>query len=156
MEVVNWIRKFSMNFLCPIYKSVLIEMVSLKDCMHRFCEKSIKESINSRNCSCPLCLKKIATVRNICRDAQFDVVKKEFYEFWMEQDDHGPTEDKVLIFKPKSNSEVDLELSVTTSSRATGKLYLFSNAICLCTRLFNFNMTFLILVSHIEGRICMQ
>lgn len=128
VELANWIREYSLNFLCPICKSVLNQTVGVKDCMHKFCITCIKDSINSRNRSCPLCMTKIRTVRDICRDYQFDTAKKEFYVFWYAETNKEEiecNEDVLLTLIPRPSSTIYKNVKVSTSSCASGTLNIF-------------------------------
>lgn len=121
-ELSQWLRTYSYNFMCSICRCILQDTMSLKNCMHKFCETCIKSSINSRNRRCPICHASITTAREMCRDHTYDAVKHEFYAFWENHiKNQHVIEDTHLHLVPSLCSVVTEILSLKTNGYATSK-----------------------------------
>lgn len=122
--VVEWVRKYSNNFLCAICKEVFKDTVALKDCMHKFCEKCLAKWLNGRHRTCPSCNQRVASRRDFCRDYQFDATKEEFFTFWynemISKKDPELIEDIILILSPHPMQAESETLSLATNARSTG------------------------------------
>lgn len=60
------------DFLCPICAGYMKKTVLVRQCMHRFCERCITDSISRAKRECPTCRIKIKSRRDWSRDERFD------------------------------------------------------------------------------------
>lgn len=99
-------RSLHRELMCPICLDVLNKTLTTKDCLHRFCTACISKALRSGNKECPTCRKKLASLRCLRPDPNFDQLIAKIYTNREEKEKIQETPPRTVV--PSSNCEVIL------------------------------------------------
>lgn len=71
-EVTLKCNELNEQMKCPICLSVLTNTMTTKDCLHRFCNLCITQSLRKTKKNCPTCRKECPSKRSLRSDEKFD------------------------------------------------------------------------------------
>jgi len=75
MVTLKW-NELNDQMKCPVCLSVLTDTMTTKDCLHRFCNGCITQSLRKTKKNCPTCRKECPSKRSLRNDEKFDSLIK--------------------------------------------------------------------------------